>query len=386
MSRELRSVPVIMFHGVAADTPDRPPQMDHWLDPGVFARYLEVLKRESIQTLTLPELREYRAGTRTLTGRAVVLTFDDGYLDFWLNVFPLLQRYEAKATVFVTTEFVDGEGPARTGDDVYPWGFLNWAEMRHMEASGLVDVQSHAVTHTWYPVGPRLVDVHRPALPWRTLRSLWWNRYPEKKPHWFRIGRHEDLPFGLPVLENAKSLLARRYFLDPRIEESLVSMVANAGGAAFFDRPDWRERYRGEYDTLSGVAGNVGRHETEEERLARLTDELSGSRTRLSEALGKDVRYLCCPGGSLNEDVLRLARELGYHGVSIPAWFERGLNRPGGNLDRFYRVTSTSPFRRLSSPALDAFGFRCRVRRELGAPGAELIWLLIRVLRRVGVL
>jgi len=43
------------------------------------------------------------------------------------------------------------------------WGYLNASEIQAMEASGLVDVQSHAKTHTWYETGQRwLVDMENP--------------------------------------------------------------------------------------------------------------------------------------------------------------------------------------------------------------------------------
>lgn len=51
----------------------------------------------------------------TLPQRSVVVTFDDGYLDFKTNALPILERYQVPAVVFVTTGFVDGS--AR------PWWF-----------------------------------------------------------------------------------------------------------------------------------------------------------------------------------------------------------------------------------------------------------------------
>ena len=198
MLRLPRSIPVVMFHGVAPDRPDRPPQMDHWLEPAVFERYCQVLRRQRFETLFLHELRDIQRRRRPMPDRAVVLTFDDGYLDFWLYAFPLLRKYEINATAFVTTDFIDDE-PARRLPEAFPYGFLSWDELREMEASGLVDVQSHAVTHTWYPTGPRLLDMHRPGLPWKAFRHLWWNRYPERKPKWCSEARHADLPWGVPV-------------------------------------------------------------------------------------------------------------------------------------------------------------------------------------------
>ena len=65
-----------------------------------------------------------------------------------------------KGTIFVNPDFVDpgdevrpnlddvAAGRCRREDLLVP-GFLNWAEMREMERSGVIDIPSHAITPTW---------------------------------------------------------------------------------------------------------------------------------------------------------------------------------------------------------------------------------------------
>lgn len=64
-----------------------------------------------------------------------ILTFDDGYLDNYTEMFPILKRTGAKATVFLVTSLV--------GTD----GYLTEAQIREMSASGLVSFQTHTVSH-----------------------------------------------------------------------------------------------------------------------------------------------------------------------------------------------------------------------------------------------
>lgn len=81
---------------------------------------------------------EYRfADDFTYSSRkGVMLTFDDGYEDNYTNMFPLLKKYHAKATIFMIAGSV-GRSGSLTADMI-----------REMAASGLVRIESHTVSHT----------------------------------------------------------------------------------------------------------------------------------------------------------------------------------------------------------------------------------------------
>jgi peptidoglycan/xylan/chitin deacetylase (PgdA/CDA1 family) len=66
---------------------------------------------------------------------SVALTFDDGYVDNYTVMFPLLKQYNAKATIFVITNLI--------GTD----GYLTADMIREMSDSGFVSIQCHTVNH-----------------------------------------------------------------------------------------------------------------------------------------------------------------------------------------------------------------------------------------------
>lgn len=66
---------------------------------------------------------------------SVMLTFDDGYEDNYTEMFPILKKYNAKATIFMITSAIDSEG------------YLSRDQIKEMAASGLVRFASHTDSH-----------------------------------------------------------------------------------------------------------------------------------------------------------------------------------------------------------------------------------------------
>jgi peptidoglycan/xylan/chitin deacetylase (PgdA/CDA1 family) len=92
----------------------------------------------------------------TLPPKVVVLTFDDGYENFYLNVWPLLLELGVPATLFVATAYVDSGQPFpfdEWGRDHHEraepeaWRPLTWRQCLEMERSPVVEIGSHSHTH-----------------------------------------------------------------------------------------------------------------------------------------------------------------------------------------------------------------------------------------------
>lgn len=99
------------------------------------------LKREGWQVIGTNDLRAAKAGKKPLPEKAVLLTFDDGYVSFYDKVLPLLKRYGYRAVLAVVGEWMT-PGKAKP-EDMPREPLLNWAQVREIRKSGLVEIASH---------------------------------------------------------------------------------------------------------------------------------------------------------------------------------------------------------------------------------------------------
>ncbi|MBI5830749.1 MAG: polysaccharide deacetylase family protein [Armatimonadetes bacterium] len=125
------STVVLCYHRIA----DKPDQQTV-LPPDKFAAQLQWLADNKYQVLALRDVVKAMTDGTALPTRSVVITFDDGFLTDYKTAFPLLQKHQMPATVFVYTNWV---GKAA--------GAVKWEQLAEMQASGLIDVQSHTLNH-----------------------------------------------------------------------------------------------------------------------------------------------------------------------------------------------------------------------------------------------
>jgi len=100
---------ILAYHGVSLeDEHEWNPGL--YMSPAKFASRLASLEQGGYTVLPLSAaLAALDAGR--LPPRAVALTFDDGYYDFYVKVFPLLQQRHLPATVYLTTYYSEYNRP-----------------------------------------------------------------------------------------------------------------------------------------------------------------------------------------------------------------------------------------------------------------------------------
>lgn len=126
-------VPVLMYHRVDADVPSDPVGRDLTVEPATFEAELRYLREHHIAAITAADLAA-RLARGEHPHSTVVLTFDDGYDDGMTTAVPLLVKYGARGTFYVSSGFVGTPH------------HLTWRQMRAMRAAGM-EVACHGTEH-----------------------------------------------------------------------------------------------------------------------------------------------------------------------------------------------------------------------------------------------
>lgn len=119
--------PILMYHTSSENHPGKLAGL--FIKPSEFEKQLIFLKKNGYTPITFEDfpLKDVK--------KPVMLTFDDGYQANYTDIFPLLKKYNVKATIFVVTNPINR--PKR----------LTAVEIREMSLSGLVSIQSHTCSH-----------------------------------------------------------------------------------------------------------------------------------------------------------------------------------------------------------------------------------------------
>ena len=112
-----------------------------------FRRQLAYLARHH-RVIPLATLVERLRTGGALPDRAVVITFDDGYRDAFVNALPALREHGVPATFFVTTSLVATRHPFAhdSGFERFENRTMSWDEVRELARAGM-EVGSHGLTH-----------------------------------------------------------------------------------------------------------------------------------------------------------------------------------------------------------------------------------------------
>lgn len=265
---------ILIYHGI--------PSHDHFegianyygysIPTKEFERHLLYLKRRC-NVISLGDLLTGKGLSRTRTN--VVLTFDDGYENHYLNVFKLLERYDLTAVFALPTAFVCQQEPL--WDDI-----IEYAVNRCPKERVCIRWEGENLEFPLNDFSHRL-DLYN----WIMRQSV--------------------------QIEQSKR--------DELIHRALEGLAVSAATDDIFHEEDYRPLTKVQIEEMV-KSGRVkfASHSVHHYLLAKCDREtkraeLRESKRRVEEITGVECTTLCLPGGSYDREVLDEAFEAGYQYV-----------------------------------------------------------------------
>jgi peptidoglycan/xylan/chitin deacetylase (PgdA/CDA1 family)/2-polyprenyl-3-methyl-5-hydroxy-6-metoxy-1,4-benzoquinol methylase/GT2 family glycosyltransferase len=137
------SVPILMYHRIAADGPVALERFR--VAPDLFALQMATLHRAGYRTIDLGNWISALARHEPLRGKPIILTFDDGYRDFLIAAMPVLRAHGFSASVFLVGERIGGTAGWDAGYGE-PAPLLSWEEVRALQEAG-IEFGCHSSAH-----------------------------------------------------------------------------------------------------------------------------------------------------------------------------------------------------------------------------------------------
>lgn len=256
------TIKIFLFHRVS------PVRDVLWnaMTPKLFEQIIIHLnKKYEIVPLEKMLLGEHEPSTKK---ELCAITFDDGYKDFVNYAFPILQKHKTNSSMYVVTDCVDNNIP--------PWTYI--------------------INYLFINTSHLSLDLESKALP-PYLRKTNWKNINE------RIKYAKKLSPFLKQLINVERRLIYEQIINDFNDIELP-------GNMMMSWDDIREVYKNGCE--------IGSHSVSHPLLAKKTNtteikrELSESAKRIETEIGKFPVTLSYPFGSYNDDIKKMAHDLGY--------------------------------------------------------------------------
>ena len=274
-----------------------------------FEEHIKWIKDK--KTFKMEELKNLNY---TLPKNSILITFDDGYKNNYTLAFPILKKYNMKATIFLNTKFI--------GKDQF---YLNWDEIKEMYESGLVDFQLHTHSHQLTIKDISVLDFYdeesSPYFKRESYNLFFEGNYDEKKD--------KEKLYGLPVFKLRSKISIAGY----KPKKDFLKKYQNIKQLQKFNKNEKKDFL----NKLFKEKQNEFFDKVSEEQFRKTVEfEILENKKIIEKNLGKTPDCLAYPWGHRyngnREDIRKL-------GVDVFITTRKGVNSLKLNKNWIYRVS-----------------------------------------------
>lgn len=132
-------LPIIMYHNVL---PRTKLHGSIYVTPREFENDLKYIEEKEYASITMQDLIEYVYRDGSLPEKPIMITLDDGYLNNYVYVHPLLKKHNMKAVLSIIGKSTDDF--TRLQSDNLEYSHATWDQVNEMLQSGFFEIQNHS--------------------------------------------------------------------------------------------------------------------------------------------------------------------------------------------------------------------------------------------------
>ncbi|MGI8967300.1 MAG: polysaccharide deacetylase family protein, partial [Limisphaerales bacterium] len=116
-----RGLPILMYHSIAESERGRLAYYNVNTSATVFEKQMRYLQEHGYRTILVSEAVQLLSKHQWPEAPTVVISFDDGYRNFYTHAFAILQEYGFTATMFLPTNYIRSVGTSFQGVESMTW-------------------------------------------------------------------------------------------------------------------------------------------------------------------------------------------------------------------------------------------------------------------------
>ena len=283
-----KGIPIFLYHHIDTDSN---------VTPELFEEHLKILQKNNMNTITMEQL-----ANKNIPYKSVMVTLDDGYKDNYTIVFPLLRKYNMKATIFLNTAYIDIDK-----------NYMSWEQIKEMSESKLVDFQCHSHEHNYIFVDEKITGVL--------------SGKENDKSNFYIYGNIKE---GYPIFKkrgeySSRGIIIKKEFYE-LFREYYLKELKNLNKKEFTAKAqEFVNKNKNEYFSK----------ESKEEFQDRITKEFLLNKKSIEKNINGAPLFFAWPWGHRNKEAIEILKDLGVKGFVTT---KKGTNSYVPNLDMIKRV------------------------------------------------
>ena len=135
---------ILMYHMISG--PKTAAEVKYACPPKRFEQHLKMLLSAGFKPVSINAIEDYYINQTPLPENAFLITLDDGFEDNYSNAFPILQRYQIPAVIYLATGLVGKTNQWMNTPEFSERKMLSWTQIKAMAGKG-ISFGSHTVSH-----------------------------------------------------------------------------------------------------------------------------------------------------------------------------------------------------------------------------------------------